>query len=383
MHKATNYIILAIIILAAGTLLYFFFIKGEIYSWKSLEDAEIDPGKNLVMTAGGEAGLISEDQASEQLPREGILIDTECIGATLTAEKDGIWLYDALTKKLLRFNWAGRATGEAHAMSNIPQALIWSPDRQAFVYQALNEQYYYGEPGGEDILLGANLESPVFSEDGKLWYRFLAPDNQTSYIKFGTPSLGLTDSREVLASVSGVRLVRVPGSSEVAYYLIPSSRAESPVYRLDARGGKKVVVGSSPAVTATWSPDGKHLVFTRLGKGERISLWLASGDGKNSQMLERFTFIDKVGWSPDSSKLYLAVPKLLPTAQSYLEEDAKTEDKIYEIDLASGASRLLTDFSALDEKIDARDIFLSETGKLLYFRNSYNNSLYAVNLEKI
>jgi hypothetical protein len=372
-----------IVIFVAGTLLYFFFIKGEIYSWKNFAETETDSSNKVIMEASDTAGLISETQAGEQLPPASLLVDTETVGATLTATGDGFWLYDSLEKKLKKFNLAGRATEETYTLTNLPQALIWSSDKKSFIYQGLNQQYYYVEPGGDEILLGANLEVPVFSGDGRLWYRQIAPDNQTSYIKFGTPSLGLTDNREVTAAIGSVVLVGVPGNSDVAYYLTPSSRRASAVYRLDSRGGKKVIVGSGPATTAAWSPNGDHLVFTRLGKGDRINLWLATGDGQNARELERSTFIDKIGWNPDGSKLYLAVPKLLPTARSYLEEGGKTEDKLYEIDLVGGDSRLLTDFSDFDEKIDVRDIFLSETGKLLYFRNSYNSSLYAVNLEKI
>ena len=382
--RIISLVLVIIVILCAGTLLYFFFIQGEKTPWQLSSETEqennVESGDDDVV---GVVETVTVETAASELPEQSLLVDTDITGAKLDPNGDSIWFYDRESKQIAQVNLKGEKLASVPAPANYVEDIVWSPDTQSFLYQSGENKYYYRErEGGEEILLGSNIESPVFVNANEIWYRFIDPDRTSSAVRVGDPSAGLSGSQEVMPAGSSLVLKCVPNTNGVAYYLWPNENVPSAVYSLDQSGNKQLVVSKGSAMEAVWSPDGSSLAYTKTDNG-RLQLFVANGEGKNPRQLDRSTFIDKIAFSQRGKTIYLAVPKLVPSLTDYLSGEAEVEDELYRYDIESGELTKIADLGLEGEKIGARQLFLSQNGKLLYFINSYNGALYVVNLSKL
>ena len=79
---------------------------------------------------------------------------------------------------------------------------------------------------------------------------------------------------------------------------------------IDADGGNLKRLDKLNGVDPAWSPDGKQLLFTRLGKDLEAGLYIADADGTNVRSLLKRNDYDMVtgAWSPDCKLLAYAIP---------------------------------------------------------------------------
>lgn len=126
------------------------------------------------------------------------------------------------------------------------------------------------------------------------------------------------------------------------------------------------------------------MVYTQRPSGGSLQLFIADGNGRNTKILPKTTFVDKIAWDNNADKIFLAVPQRIPTLDEYYGQEKKTQDIFYEYDLTSGAMNQLFDVAKIipGKQIDAHNMFLSHEGQLLFFENSYDHGLYVVNVRK-
>jgi len=378
------YLLIIIISLVAGTLLFFFFIGddyGLTFGQKDPENTESE------ISFGGQeetlAVSVTDEVAIAELPEVSLLVDTECIGLRLSDDGQVIWFYDGIGKRLRQVNLKGEDVAAGLELANDVADIIWSPDGSQFIYHSGSGKYYlYNINSQEEILLGTNIESPVWISSDQICYRFIESDDNASSLRTGTPGSGLTDSLEIMPAGASSVLKKIPNSSQVAYYLTPSENVPSAVYSISQNGDKSLLISKNAALEAEWSPRGDLLAFSRINEG-RLELLAAGPDGSNPVKLARSTFIDKIVFTNGRGGLYAGVPKRIPNFTKYQQAEAGTEDDLYYLSSDGSEAKLVNDFANFTEKIDARNLFLSQNGKLLYFINSYSNSLYVVNLSKI
>jgi Tol biopolymer transport system component len=79
---------------------------------------------------------------------------------------------------------------------------------------------------------------------------------------------------------------------------------------IDADGRNLKRLKELNGINPVWSPDGKRLLFTRLGKDLGTGLCVADADGTNLRsLLKRNDYVMVMGaWSPDGKRLAYAVP---------------------------------------------------------------------------
>lgn len=76
----------------------------------------------------------------------------------------------------------------------------------------------------------------------------------------------------------------------------------------------------------TWSPDGRKLIYYSNEAGQGVSAWLASADWEDAHEIVRGVQAGPVGvWSPDSTRLALAVPEDGPGANGVVIYDLETD----------------------------------------------------------
>lgn len=120
-----------------------------------------------------------------------------------------------------------------------------------------------------------------------------------------------------------------------------------------------------------WSPDSSKFVFTRRDPGtQKFTLWVADVATSELTNLNVITSIDKVAWSKDGQSVYAGVPTTGIAGQGL------TQDNIYKISTASGTQQQLE----TGLTVDAENLFLNSSEKILFFRNAQDNSLYYIPL---
>lgn len=106
---------------------------------------------------------------------------------------------------------------------------------------------------------------------------------------------------------------------------------------LDVSTGEEtmLVEGDFDVAEGKWSPDGKHLAFTRYRAGKqrhRCDVWLARADGSHArQATSDIASMANLRWSPDSRHV----------AFSGSQREGDSLNNLYILDVAGGAPRLI------------------------------------------
>ena len=399
-------IIIVVVVVLSLLLLYFFIFRSQAPAVVT-EDQDIinglpvsddvneyidssNPVVGITSLEGGKefntfVEEILENEAVEKLQWLQEIISADTLGVTLSADGRRIQYYDKQDDAIYSVTLTGTDPVLIKTPAERIDYLVWSPDKESFVYKNPAGDYFYEKLLDNTVKeLGSNLQAPVFVNNGsQLAYQFR--DNQTDQynICVADPVRGIDSYTKLLSLKGNVELVDVSGRGWLGYYLAPSPARAAVLYAYDLNNGNiHMLVGKAAALSASWSPSGANIAYTKMGQNNRSALWLADGDGKNSRQVRESSFVDKIAWTNNSSSLYIASPVTMPTAAKYYDGQ-KTNDRIYKVDIQTGRAELVLDISDLSVPLDARDIFLSKEDKLLYFRNAYDNSVFVVNLEKI
>jgi Tol biopolymer transport system component len=151
-----------------------------------------------------------------------------------------------------------------------------------------------------------------------------------------------------------------PGGDQMAY---PSSDGIH-VIDLTTRAERVFEQGRN-GYDLHWSPDGKQIAFV----GETADgVYLIGLDGSSRRQVTDQAYPSVVGWSPDNTKIYVAIPFTGGSAW-----------KVREIDAASGKwTDLFTTENGTRKFLSPT---LSPDGQWLAYRGTDNSSLYLVRLD--
>ncbi len=330
---------------------------------------------------------VSEDEASEHLPVLQKLVATRVLGAILTSDLTRLQYYDLLEKTLMSVDFLGAEPIVLATPIDSIEKIVWSPSRELFLYQAGSSFYNFtGLDSDSPIELSEQVQQPVFTDDSmRIIYQYYDLENNASNISVGTPSQNLSDFQTLTKITGHLWIKRIPGQGKVAYYLEPHGDRLSDVKAVNLNNRQEEILVSQGLWTdATWNNDGTVMAFTQLNNNGELQLYLADGDGRNARVAQKTAFVEKICWHPDGKSLYVAVPKILPKIKGFYQNTEFTEDVIYEIDLETGYATIVLDLNIdPDRKIDVRNMFLSPGGKLLFFQNIRDQSLYVLNLSMV
>ena len=330
--------------------------------------------------------IISEEDATYELPEFQRLINTKVLGASLDSQGSRLQYYDALEGNLLSVTFLGTEPVNLAVPSGLLDEIIWSPDRKKILFRSGDSGFQYVDLNLQNpVDLGQHVKNPVFTDDSQsIIYQYTDLEKGLSNISIGQPMEKMADHR-VLAKMRGdIFIKRIPGQDKAAFYLEPRVDRMSAVETVGLRSGlKEIIVSQGLATEVTFNPQGTKMVFTQLDDQGNLQLYLSDSSGKNIQQLPRTTYLEKVAWDSTGQFIYLAIPKLLPRPIDFYQKSALTDDVIYRYDINSGEMSPIWNLS-LDpnNKVVARNLFLSPEGKLLFFVNAVDQSLYVLNLAK-
>lgn len=400
--------IIIIIVIAVGVLasllIYFYIFRGlaingqatngdDVSMLELAEEADrISPAigvteiteEEIAAVAGEYVGTISEAEAAEYLGSIHQIAPADAIGLNLTPELDRIQYYNMRDLAFVSVNFAGQDATIIKSSGSEIDEILWAPDRHHLVFKTSDNQNFYSDVNSDtEISLQSDIRSSVFTDDSnRIAYYIIDPESFANVV-LQNPMQVAVDLPVIERIRGNVTIRNIPGQNKLAVYLVPNISRQAGIYSIKFDGtDRQLVIGNEYALDASWSPDGRHMIYTVMGKNERPVLWLANGDGSNRRELPLQTYIDKVVWSGTENVIFVAVPKLLPKITDYYSGSATTSDRIYKINLNTLEARLLMDLSTPTTDFDVRDILLSPEEKLLYFQSKNDSGIYVINLEK-
>lgn len=166
-----------------------------------------------------------------------------------------------------------------------------------------------------------------------------------------------------------------PNGQNILYYRTSNSDSVNSIY-LTTPDAKiwRTLVQDGYNFGVLWSLDSQKFLFGKKDLAtQKYGLWyydLLTGEVKN---LGLTTLPEKAVWSPDSKTVYAAVPSVGNAGSGIL-----TQDIVVKIDTATLEKK---EFSGFNQQVDVQNLFLSQDGSKLYFKNGQDGMLYYLNLQ--
>ena len=255
--------------------------------------------------------------------------------------------------------------------------IIWPPGGDNFTVESdgatSTSWTYFNSTAGDYTPLPSQIESFDYFPGGtKIMYVWL--QNNKATLNVSDPDSKnwkyLADMWETDDSIH-----ISPDGTTVLYYETQNASSTNPIYSVTADGKVwKTLVSDGDNVGVLWSPDSQKFLFGKKDpSGLAYQLWvydIMTGTEKNVGFE---TTPDKAVWSQDSTAIYVAVPNTITSPGSL------TQDGIYKVTIATLAQQ---QYKNITQVIDAQNLFLTQDGNNVLFKNAQDGFLYYLNLEQ-
>jgi len=359
-------IFLILLVLAGGALaIYNFFIKSNNGS-------------------SGQTGNQTQILAVNQIGRE------KAFALTLGDSSQTIKYYTFPKGHVIesRFDGSAQTIKSSADLPDLAQ-IIWSPDNQkviAYFGPAANPSKIiaYNYLTKQASPLNQNIKSIAWAPNSqKIVYHFQTPDAKTNNVSVadanGTNWHALLETRLEDFSLTW------PGAQKIYLQTKTSGLSAGAIYSLDASNGDlKNLLSNLNGLAALWSPDGQKMLYqTTDAQGKNLKVFLADANGANTQALNLATLIAKCAWSPDSKKIFCAVPQSISEfatlPDDYLAGRVTFKDDFFAIDVATAKETKIAQSDA-EQSFDAAELLVANGNGYLFFINHFDNLVYGMSL---
>lgn len=224
--------------------------------------------------------------------------------------------------------------------------------------------------------------------DKKIIYKYFNP--VTKERSFNISDIDGSNSKKIAElDFRYVSFQSIPHSIQVAFWPKADSLIETKLFKtniINLSNSQEIFSGKFGA-DYLFSSDGNKFLVSYVSEkgGNKINVGIANSDGKEYGDLNIPTLINKIVWSKDNKTIYYAQPsgnfvgKIMPN--DYVEKNFFTQDTFWKMDIETGKKERLIELEELTEKIDATNLFLSNTEDSLFFINRINGFLYKLSLD--
>lgn len=348
-------------------------------------------------TATGEAGatgepLVIAERAEGSLTKVNSLNDEPVKG--VEAQSNGFNYLSATDNKFYRVT----ATGEKFPLSSeefpYVEKVSWSPDGNKVVLQYPDgAALSYDFTTGKKTTLPTGLEDPVFDASANnIAYKFITDQAENNWLVVTDANSNQSTAVEAIGEKGDKVQVNWSAANRVVATYRKSvglEREEIFFIGLNDENNKSFVVDGSN-FEGVWSPRGDKILYSVINSANNYnpSLWIADAGmdnaGNNNFNLGLVTWARKCVFARDGQRVYCAVPLGLSEAAGlYPELLYDSGDVFYEINLASGLSKMIA-YPTLSENLErfqAKQIFLSDDEKKLFFWDNFSQQVYYLKLK--
>ena len=246
---------------------------------------------------------------------------------------------------------------------------------------------------GKKMTLPSGLEDPAFDVNGdNIAYKFIGQKDADNWLVVTDATENQSMAIEPIGD-QGDR-VEVGWSSDnrvVALYRKPVGIEREEIFFIGLNDENfKSFVAEGSNFQGVWSPKTDKILYSIVNSANNYnpSLWIvdagANNAGSNNFSLGLITWSNKCTFSHDGKLVYCAVPINLPEAAGMYPDLVNSgPDVFYEINLASGINKMIA-YPVLSENLEqfqAKQIFLSDDEKRLFFWDNFTNKVYYLRLK--
>jgi hypothetical protein len=319
------------------------------------------------------------------------LTDEAVLAPMLDTQASAIRYYSKSTGKAYRIDLDGNnnKTLSDQALPGLSD-VVWSPDGTKaitkFVMGGTAKFFYYDYSTGTSTPLKSNLDTVVWQNNNKIFYKYYDPTTQERTLNIADPD-GTNWNKIVDLSYKNVSIAPVPHTGLVSFWNSPDAGLETNFTTVPVFGGTGTsLLKGNFGTDYLWNPDGSAVLLSRSDQknGSRIQLGVMNNNGGEFKDLGVGTFVSKSIWSKDGRTVYYALPGPFPAnvtvPNDYTNGKFNTNDSFWKINVSTGEKKRILDVNQTTGKIDAADLFLNADESLLFFVNKIDGKLYKINL---
>ena len=191
-------------------------------------------------------------------------------------------------------------------------------------------------------------------------------------------NLKTNQSRLVFESKINAWLAAWPEKNLISLTIKPTNQGAGAAYLLNLRNDRlERIIGGINGLLTLINPDGQKILYSR-GGASGLELGLYDRQKNMNRILTISTLPEKCVWSPDSSMVYCASPRILPPAvypDDWLAGEIIFDDWLWEINATTGLNRLV--WSAETGLGDAIKLQIADQGKVV-FTDRLTDRLYLI-----
>ncbi len=165
--------------------------------------------------------------------------------------------------------------------------------------------------------------------------------------------------RQVLTANGNWGALSADGNT-VAY-----SAQDSVIHLVDVQSQTNRALSNASGFNINWSPDGTQIAYIGMGNGAINSAFIANVDGSQVRQISDWSYATIIGWSPDSTQLYFAVPFTGGAAWKVYAHEVSNGTNQERFTIENGTPKFLNPK-------------LSPGGYWIAYRGQDNSSLYLV-----
>ncbi len=172
-----------------------------------------------------------------------------------------------------------------------------------------------------------------------------------------------------------------PTANAISLLTKPSALARGYLYFLNPKTKKlKKIIGGVNGLTASISPDGKTVIYSRSAK-KSFSAKILNREENTLSDFPLKTLPEKCVWSGDSETVYCGVPSSPPPADypdAWYQGTVSFNDALWKENISTGETTLILD----DTGADITNPFMGPDGKYLIFTDKKDGTLWSVKMSQ-
>lgn len=367
--------VLGLIIVVAGFLL---FLNTQNKKTAAIQTTDTSASTTTTTDASTSSG--TDNSSGGNIPTGGILSkvkkisDSAVIAPVLSLDGKSVWFFTS-DGHLYKINLTSGLKQEFLLPSKLSISdAIWPGIGNDFIIvtgsgSAKTFNYYNDalkdSPDQKFLTYPNNVRQIDFLQDGKhIAYTWVTD-------KGATLALGNFDMKEafenIVALPSPDLSVKVSPSGNRAFLFNVNNPQDGNLYYVSFKDKKLVTLHTSSENSVVWSGDGKRFIYNRdSGDGSKNNkLWLGDSSAISNKDISLNSAVNKTTFDKTGSNIFVAVSN-------------GGSDDIWKVDASTLAKTKV--FSASDAgsiKINATNLFVSDDGATLYFKND-DGYLYSV-----